>query len=83
MSNRPSLTGAHPLEEIESVFAARDPLYRAWQPAKWKGSRMCRADFVRWMAGNTGVDTDHRLYRIETCRAGFPTTHVEIDPVRN
>lgn len=29
MSNRPSLTGAHPLAEIESVFSARDPLYRA------------------------------------------------------
>lgn len=28
LSNRPSLTGAHPLDEIEQVFAARDPLYR-------------------------------------------------------
>ncbi len=26
--NRPSLTGADPLDEIEAVFAARDPLYR-------------------------------------------------------
>lgn len=29
LTNRPSLTGAHPLDEVESVFAARDPLYRA------------------------------------------------------
>ncbi len=28
VSSRPSLTGAGTLEEIESVFAARDPLYR-------------------------------------------------------
>ncbi len=28
LADRPSLTGAHPLDEIESVFAARDPLYR-------------------------------------------------------
>lgn len=27
-ANRPSLTGAGPIEEIESVFAQRDPLYR-------------------------------------------------------
>lgn len=29
MSNRPSLTGADPLDEIAAVFAARDPVYRA------------------------------------------------------
>ncbi len=28
LASRPSLTGAHPLDEIESVFAARDALYR-------------------------------------------------------
>lgn len=27
--DRPSLTGADPLDEIEAVFAARDPLYRS------------------------------------------------------
>lgn len=29
MSNRPSLTGADPLDEIESVFALRDPTFGA------------------------------------------------------
>ena len=28
LSSRPSLTGRHPLDEIDEVFAARDPLYR-------------------------------------------------------
>lgn len=28
MAGRPSLTGAHPLDEIENIFAARDDLYR-------------------------------------------------------
>ncbi len=28
-ANRPSITGADPLEEIDAVFAARDPLYNS------------------------------------------------------
>jgi shikimate kinase len=28
LSSRPSLTGRHPLEEIDEVFTLRDPLYR-------------------------------------------------------
>lgn len=36
-TNRPSLTGAHPLDEIESVFAARDPLYRALATRELEG----------------------------------------------
>lgn len=29
MANRPSLTGKDPLDEIETIYAARDPLYRS------------------------------------------------------
>lgn len=39
MTNRPSLTGGHPLDEIESVFAARDPLYRKLASREIEGVR--------------------------------------------
>ncbi len=36
---RPSLTGADPLDEIEAVFAARDPLYRVLATKVIEGER--------------------------------------------